>query len=69
MKIRLLGVVKKDKERGYTMLEYAAGAALIAVVLGAVITTIGGGFRNLASGVSSWATREANDLAADNPTP
>ena len=60
---------KDRKEAGYTLLEYAAGAALIAIIVGLTITSIGGGFQNLGNGISNWATREGTELQANNPNP
>lgn len=59
----------RKNERGYTLLEYAAGAALIAIIVGLTVTSIGGGFQNLGNSISNWATREGADLIASNPNP
>ena len=58
-----------NKERGYTLLEYAAGAALIAIIVGLTVTSIGGGFQNLGNSISAWATREGTELQSNNPNP
>jgi Flp pilus assembly pilin Flp len=66
-KIKMLRIVKNGQERGYTLLEYAAGAALIAIIVGITISAIGGGFQSLGTNIGAWATREGNDLMATNP--
>ena len=65
----LLKIVRAGEERGYTLLEYAAGAALIAIIVGLTITAIGTGFTDLGGQIGAWASREGSDLAANNPTP
>ena len=60
---------KSKREQGYTLLEYAAGAALIAIIVGLTISAIGTGFNNLGTNIGAWATREGNDLMSNNPTP
>ncbi len=59
----------EKRERGYTLLEYAAGAALIAIIVGLTVTSIGGGFQNLGNSISTWATREGTELQGNNPNP
>lgn len=66
---RILRALKKRQERGYTLLEYAAGAALIAIIVGMTVTAIGTGFTNLGGQIGAWATREGSELSANNPTP
>ena len=63
----LLTITKTSKERGYTLLEYAAGAALIAIIVGVTISAIGNGFENLGNSIGAWATREGTELEATNP--
>jgi hypothetical protein len=60
---------KSNKERGYTLLEYSAGAALIAIIVGLTISAIGEGFNNLGSNIGAWATREGTELMSTNPNP
>lgn len=66
---KVLKIIKKDSESGYTLLEYAAGAALIAIIVGLTVSAIGTGFTNLGGQIGAWATREGNELSASNPTP
>jgi Flp pilus assembly pilin Flp len=66
---RLISVNGKREERGYTLLEYAAGAALIAIIVGITVTAIGTGFTNLGGSIGTWATREGTELLANNPNP
>ena len=68
-KMRMFKLASRAKDRGYTLLEYAAGAALIAIIVGLTVTAIGTGFTNLGGQIGAWATREGNELSASNPTP
>ena len=61
--------IERNKERGYTLLEYAAGAALIAIIVGITISAIGTGFTDLGRQIGAWATREGSELQASNPNP
>ena len=58
-----------NRERGYTLLEYASGAALIAIIVGVTISAIGTGFSDLGGQIGAWASREGSELAANNPNP
>lgn len=66
---RLLKLQKANREQGYTLLEYASGAALIAIIVGTTISAIGTGFNDLGGQIGAWASREGSELAANNPNP
>lgn len=66
---KIFKLKSKSAERGYTLLEYAAGAALIAIIVGSTITAIGTGFTDLGTQIGAWATREGSELASTNPNP
>jgi Flp pilus assembly pilin Flp len=46
---------KKRKSAGYTLLEYCAGAAIIAGVIWTALNTLGGDMRDLLNAIGSWA--------------
>jgi len=43
------------RERGYTLLEYCAGAAIIAGILWTALSTLGTDLSNLLGAVGDWA--------------
>lgn len=50
------------KSRGYTLLEYSAGAAILMGILYAGLTTMGNGVKDLLNGVGVWATQQKGNL-------
>jgi hypothetical protein len=44
-----------NKQRGYTLLEYCAGAAIIAGILWTALNSLGGDLATLLSAVGEWA--------------
>lgn len=57
MKIRT-----KNSERGFSLMEYAFGLAILAGVVVAVMTTIGGGFNTFANGFANSVSNQASNL-------
>jgi len=60
---------KSYRERGYSMLEYAAGAAIILAILYGAMNLLEGGVTNLFSSISEWATSHGDHLRNQKPTP
>ena len=58
---------RRREQRGYTLLEYCAGAAIIAGILWAALNTLGGNLNTLLEGIGTWATQRANDLNDGSP--
>lgn len=52
------------KEEGYTLLEYCAGAAVIAGILFAALQTMGTNLGNYLGAIGSWATRRAAEISS-----
>jgi Flp pilus assembly pilin Flp len=52
-----------QKERGYTLLEYCAGAAIIAGILFTALQNLGGSLGTLLDAVATWSTSRAGDLS------
>ena len=52
----------KDRkgEKGYTLLEYCAGAAIIAGILWTALNGLGSNLSTLLGSVGSWATTRSN---------
>jgi Flp pilus assembly pilin Flp len=46
---------KRKKSAGYTLLEYCAGAAIIAGVIWTALNTLGGDMRDLLNAIGRWA--------------
>lgn len=56
--------VKRDRQRGYTLLEYCAGAAIIAGILWTALNALGGNLSNLLNAVGAWATRRSGEISS-----
>lgn len=54
---------QENWERGYTLLEYCAGAAIIAGILWTALTALGGNLSDLLNAVGQWAQRRSNGIA------
>lgn len=54
---------KAKRSRGYTLLEYAAGAAILAGILYAALNLMGDGMKDLAGSIGSWATERGQELS------
>jgi hypothetical protein len=52
-----------SRERGYTLLEYCAGAAIIAGILWTALNALGGNLSGLLNSVGEWATRRSSQIA------
>ena len=62
-KQKLIGI-KGRKEEGYTLLEYCAGAAVIAGIIFAALQTMGSNLSNYLEAIGSWATRRAAEISS-----
>ena len=59
-------MVKNGKrERGYTLLEYCAGAAIIAGVLWTALNALGGNLSSLLNAVGQWATSRRGNISTE----
>ncbi len=47
---------RTNKQKGYTLLEYCAGAAIIAGILWVALNNLGGQLSGLLDAISQWAT-------------
>ena len=56
--------VKNNRQRGYTLLEYCAGAAIIAGILWTALNALGGNLSNLLNAVGAWATRRSGEISS-----
>lgn len=55
---------KNDRDqKGYTLLEYCAGAAIIAGILWGSLNTLGSNLSALLNGVGEWAVRRTSEIA------
>lgn len=62
-KMKLIGL-KGREERGFTLLEYCAGAAVIAGIIFAALQTMGTNLSAYLGAIGSWATRRAADISS-----
>lgn len=53
----------KEKQRGYTLLEYCAGAAIIAGILWTSLNTLGNNLGALLDAVGKWAQTRAESVS------
>lgn len=54
---------KAKNERGYTLLEYCAGAAIIAGVLWTALNSLGGDLSALLNAVGTWAQTRTQGIS------
>jgi hypothetical protein len=50
------------RERGYTLLEYCAGAAIIASILWTALNSLGGDLSSLLGAVGGWANARQGEI-------
>jgi hypothetical protein len=53
---------RNRRERGYTLLEYCAGAAVIAGVLWTALSALGGDISSLLGSVGGWANKRTGEI-------
>jgi hypothetical protein len=51
-----------SQERGYTLLEYCAGAAIIAGILWTALNSLGGDLSQLLNAVGQWAQTRTGSI-------
>lgn len=52
-------------QRGYTLLEYCAGAAIIAGILWTALNSLGGDLQGLLNSVGQWAQSRTNAVVTN----
>jgi hypothetical protein len=57
---------RSARQRGYTLLEYAAGAAILMGILYVGMQSLGGGIQSLLQEIGTWASERSNDLKKTN---
>jgi hypothetical protein len=55
--------INDRKQRGYTLLEYCDGAAIIAGILWTALNALGGNLGALLDAVGGWATRRTGQIS------
>ncbi len=58
---------RNRRESGYTLLEYAAGAALLMGVLYVGLRAVGGSLEGLLTSIANFANRRATELDSKAP--
>jgi Flp pilus assembly pilin Flp len=51
------------RQRGYTLLEYCAGAAIIAGILWTALSALGGNLSGLLEAVGRWAVARTTEIS------
>lgn len=54
--------IRRKNEKGFTLLEYCAGAAIICGIVYAALTSMGSGISNSAEAIGTWADQRAADI-------
>lgn len=57
---------QRKNEKGYTLLEYCAGAAIIAGVLWTALNSLGGNLSGLLGAVGGWANNRTETVRNSN---
>lgn len=52
----------RSSERGFTLLEYCAGATIIAVVVWGALSTLGANLADLLTAIGEWASSRATEI-------
>ena len=53
---------RKKERRGYALLEYCAGSAIVAVILWAALQGLGNNLSTLLGSIGSWASARATEV-------
>lgn len=61
--------IERKGERGYTLLEYVAGAAIIGGVVFTAVSGFGGNMATFFNSLGSWASGRSASLQPNVPTP
>ena len=63
------GIIRKGRgQSGYTLLEYCAGAAIIASILWGALSSLGGSLDGLLREVGNWATKRTESIKGNTVT-
>ena len=62
---RQFGLVRKNNEKGFTLLEYCAGAAVLLTIVWAALTALGTNMSTFLNAVGSWASSQAGKIDTD----
>ena len=63
-----IDIKKRDGEEGYTLLEYCAGAAVIAGIVFGALNALGGNLQGLLENLGQWADDRAADIVSTTDT-
>lgn len=55
---------KNKHQKGYTLLEYCAGAAIVVTVLYGALDTLGGNVSKFLGGIGTWAAAKGDAIKA-----
>jgi len=60
-------IKRRNNQKGLTLLEYCAGAAIIGVVVFAVLKAMGGGMQEAGQNIGNWAKNTTAKMDANIP--
>lgn len=58
---------RRKSQKGFTLLEYCAGAAVLAAVIFGALNTMGGQIGDLMTSIGDWSFQRAEDIRQNNP--
>jgi hypothetical protein len=56
-------IKQSRRERGFSLLEYCAGAAVILVTIWGALTVMGNNIEGLLGSIGDWATRRQGEIS------
>ncbi len=65
MEKKLFRIVKKNNQKGYSLLEYCVGAAALLGLVYAGMTTLGGNLQTFLSDLGSWIQARGDQMETD----
>ncbi len=60
-------IKRRNNQKGLTLLEYCAGAAIIGVVVFAVFKAMGGGMKEAGQNIGNWAKNTTSNMSDKIP--
>ncbi len=62
------GLKRKNSEKGFSLLEYCAGAAVMICIVYGAVYALGGNMRDLMNSIGSWVTKTSTYVGNQDPT-
>jgi hypothetical protein len=65
MEKKLIRIVKRNNQKGYSLLEYCVGAAALLGLVYAGMTTLGGSLQEFLGNLGDWITERGEQMETD----